>query len=397
MMDVVTTPRRYRVGVRLPEWSTGFSFRIFAGLTDFQRQRVPFQLVFNQPSGGDLPPVHIDENWEGDGLIVFRYTAAEGTAWKKRGIAVINLSAETPEGGPAFPQVTLDNGQVGILAAEHLAALGLRDFCYIHEPTRLYSHQRRNSFQTAVKAHGGRFHCIEVPASSFSDETRERRIRETLWKPLSQLPRPCGIFTKDDISAVWTVGVLSELGIRCPDEMPVLGIDDDIVFCHTTHPPLSSVAYPGRRIGFEAARLLHRMLSGEIPRSCQAMLIPPAGVVSRESTRHVILADPFVTKAMAMIRREVPRSPVQVAEVSRHCGVSRELLRQRFQELLGCSPKDEIKRLRLRHLMEVLTTTDWTLEAIAENCGYSGAEEICRFIKRNTGKTPGEIRRGHAA
>ncbi|BCU75707.1 XylR family transcriptional regulator [Luteolibacter sp. LG18] len=394
MLDDVSLPRRFRVGVRLPEWSTGFSFRIFAGLTDFQRQNAPFQLFFNQPSGGDLPATVIDETWDGDGLIVFRYTAEEGRAWKARGISVVNLSAEIPEGGPVFPRVTLDNAKVGAMAADHLAALGLRDFCYIHESTRRYSEARWKGFEEAVKAAGGRSHRIDIPVSAFPEDIRVRRIRETMRGPLSKLPRPCGIFTKDDIAAVWTITALAELGIRCPEEMPVLGVDDDIVFCHTTQPPLSSISYPGRHIGFEAAKLLHRMLSGEVPKGTDHhQAIAPAGVVSRESTRHVILKDPVVTKALAVIRREVPRTNIQVAEVARLCGVSRELLRQRFQDQLQYSPKDEIKRLRLRHLIEVLTTTDWTLEAIAENCGYSGAEEICRFIKRNTGKTTGEIRK----
>ncbi|MGC4014850.1 MAG: XylR family transcriptional regulator [Luteolibacter sp.] len=394
MTDELPLPRRFRVGVRLPEWSTGFSFRIFAGLTDFQRQSAPFQLFFNQPSGGDLPATIIDESWDGDGLIVFRYTAEEARAWKERGVAVVNLSAETPEGGPVFPRVTLDNRKIGAMAVEHLAALGLRDFCYIHESTRSYSEARWKGFEAAVKAIGGRSHRIDIPVSSFPEDIRVRRIRETMRGPILKLPRPCGIFTKDDIAAVWTLKMLSELGIRCPEEMPVLGVDDDIVFCHTTQPPLSSISYPGRHIGFEAAKLLHRMLTSEVRRSEDHLEIPPTGLVSRESTRHVILKDPVVTKALAVIRREVPRTNIQVAEVARLCGVSRELLRQRFQEQLDQSPKDEIKRLRLRHLMEILTTTDWTLEAIAENCGYSGAEEICRFIKRNTGKTTGEIRRG---
>ncbi len=385
--------RRFRVGVRLPEWSTGFSFRIFAGLTDFQRQQEAFQLVFDQPSGGDLPPAPVDGSWDGDGLIVYRYTPEEGEAWKKRGIAVVNLSAETPPDGPLFPRVTLDNEQVGKVAAEHLVALGLRDFCYVHESTRGYSTERLAGFLRGVKAHGGRLHCIEVPASSFPERTRAKRIEEAMWVPLAGLPKPCGIFAKDDIAAVWTLNTLSKLGIRCPDEMPVLGVADDIVFCHMTQPPLSSVPYPGRHVGFEAARLLHRMLSGEIPRTQKHLKIPPQGVVSRESTRHVILPDPMVTKALSLVRREVTRGCVQVADVARHCGVSRELLRQHFQQQLGRSPKEEIERLRLRHVVEVLRSTDWTLEAIAESCGFSGSDEVCRFVKRNTGKTPGEVRR----
>lgn len=394
-MTIQASHRRFRVGVRLPEWSTGFSFRLFEGLTDFQRQEEPFQLVFNQPSGGDLPASPIDANWDGDGLIVFRYTQEEGEAWRQRNIAVVNLSAEIPHSGPIFPRVTLDNEKVGTMAAEHLASLGLRDFCYIHESTRGYSEQRLEGFKQAVKAHGGRFHCIEIPASSYPESSRARAIEKLLWAPLSRLPKPCGIFAKDDIAAVWTVHMLNKLGIRCPDEMPVLGVDDDIVFCHTTHPPLSSIAYPGRTIGFAAAHLLHKMLTGDASRTQRHLKVDPPGVVWRESTHHVILQDPVVTKALAMIRQEISRRAVQVDELASHCAVSRELLRQRFQTQLGHSPKEEITRLRLRHVTEILSTTDWTLEAIAERCGFSGCEEVCRFIKRNTGKTPSAFRKGN--
>lgn len=392
-MDMANHQRRFRVGVRLPEWSTGFAFRLFEGLADFQRQRTPFQLVFNQPSGGDLQPVVIDEHWDGDGLIVFRYTREEGEAWRRRNVAVVNLSNEVPEGGPVFPRVTLNNEKVGEMAAEHLAALGLRDFCYIHESLRDYSRQRMEGFKRGVKACGGRFHCIDVPASAYAEASRAKAIDKLLSGPLSRLPRPCGLFAKDDIAGVRTIEMLGKLGIRCPDEMPVLGVDDDIVFCHTILPQLSSVAYPGRLIGFEAADLLHRMLSGLFSGTQRHLLIDPPGVVCRESTHHVILQDPVVTKALAMIRREIHRRSVHVDELASHCGVSRELLRQRFQSQLGRSPKDEITDLRLRYLIEILGTTDWTLEAIAENCGFAGSENVCRFIKRNTGRTPGEFRR----
>lgn len=376
----------------MPEWSTGFSLRLFEGFTDFQRQREPFQLVFNQPSGGDLPQTLIDENWDGDGLIVFRYSKAEGEAWRKRNIAVVNLSAEVPQAGPLFPRITLNNIKVGAMAVEHLASLGLRDFCYVHESTRHYSCQRLDGFKRAVKAIGGRFHVIDMPVSDFAESERAAAIPGMLREPLSKLPRPCGILAKDDIAGVWVINMLNELGIHCPDEMPVLGVDDDIVFCHTTHLPLSSITYPGRRIGYEAADLLHRMLKGERLVTDRHITVDSPGIVCRESTHHVILKDPVVTKALAMIRKEVARRSLQVEDVASYCGVSRELLRQRFRSQLGLSPKDEIARLRLRNTTEILTTTDWTLEAVAENCGFSSCEELCRFIKRTTGKTPSELR-----
>src|SRR5690606_12680535 len=120
-----------------------------------------------------------------------------------------------------------------------------------------YSLERLEAFQAAVAEMGGRFHAIEVPVSSYPLPSRPSRIERCLSVPLAALPKPCGIFCKDDIMAVWVMRLLKILGLRCPEEMPVLGVSDDVVFCHTTVPAMSSISYPGRKIGRAAAELLH--------------------------------------------------------------------------------------------------------------------------------------------
>jgi LacI family transcriptional regulator len=210
---------------------------------------------------------------------------------------------------------------------------------------------------------------------------------------LEELPRPCGILTKDDIAAVWTLRILKQLGIRCPDEMPLLGISDDIVFCHMMDPPLSSIPYSGRSVGLQAATLLHRMMSGERIQNDFRIEVAPQAVIHRESTRRVMLNDVIVTRALDFLRGQVERRTVHVGEIARHAGVSRELLRQRFQAVLGCSPKERIEQQRCLHVCDLLRNTDLTLESLAFECGFSGSDEVCRFIKRLTGKTPGAVRR----
>ncbi len=385
--------KHFRVGVRLPEWATGFVFRVFEGLIDFQRSKGAFvEMHFDQPSGGDLPAAPIDGDWHGDGLLAFRYTAEEAEAWRSRGISVVNLSTEFPGDEPEFPRVTMDNARAGKMAVEHLASLGLRDFAYVHESTRRYSLERLEAFREAVLAAGGRFHRIDVPVSSYPIPARPARIERCISVPLASLPKPCGIFCKDDIAAVWVIRVLKTLGIRCPEEMPVLGVSDDVVFCHTTIPAMSSISYPGRRIGFAAAELLHRMMSGEKVPPRHRILVPPAGLARRESTGRVILPDPVVTRALDHLRENIGRAGVSVDSLARKVGVSRELLRQRFHAALGRSPKEEIERLRCLRVCDYLHRTDLTLEAIAEECAFSGPDDVCRFIKRMTGKTPGKIR-----
>ena len=385
--------RRFRVGVRLPEWATGFIFRVFEGLIEFQRSKVRFELHFDQPSGGDLPPAPIDKNWKGDGLLVMRYTAEEAAAWRKQGISVVNLSTEFPGKIPAFPRVTMNNQHIGRLGAEHLRSLGLREFAYIHESSRRYSAERLEGFRKAVIEAGGRCHVIEVPASTYPSRSRPKHIDKCMLQPLEKLPRPCGIFTKDDIAAVWTLRCLKQLGISCPDEMPILGVSDDIVFCHMMDPPISSIPYSGERIGFQSATLLHRMMSGESIPNDHRIEVSPRSVIHRESTRRVMLTDAVVTRALNFLRGQIEHRSIQVEELAREAGVSRELLRQRFQAVLGCSPKEQIERLRCFHVCDLLRTTNLTLESLAYECGFSGSDEVCRFIKRMTGKTPGSIRR----
>ncbi|MGB0992621.1 MAG: substrate-binding domain-containing protein [Akkermansiaceae bacterium] len=352
------------------------------------------ELHFDQPTGGDIPDYPIDENWRGDGLLVYRYTTAEAKAWRKAGISVVNLSTLVPDDDSAvLPRVTIDNDAVGQIAYDHLANLGLKHFAYLHESMRLYSELRLASFRKAVEAGGGEFYQVDVPVSSYPARTRPAQIEECLKEQLKALPKPCGLLLKDDIAGVYTSRLLTKIGIKCPDEIALLGISDDIVFCHTTQPPLSSISYPGRKIGFAAIQLLDALMRGKRVANNHWHTLPPGQVIHRESTRHVILSDVLVSNALDYIREETLTRPVSVSELCQKMAASRESLRQRFINALGHSPKKEIERIRCQHLTKRLIETEDTLDAIAIDHGFAGSDEICRYVKRQTGKTPGQVRR----
>ena len=146
----------------------------------------------------------------------------------------------------------------------------------------------------------------------------------------------------------------------------MLGVSDDVVFCHTTVPAMSSIAYPGRRIGRAAADLLHRMMNREKIPPRHRVTVPPAGLAQRESTGRVILDDPVVTRALDHLRENILRKGISVDALARKAGVSRELLRQKFHAALGRSPKEEIERLRCLRVCDYLHRTNFTLEAIGD-------------------------------
>lgn len=385
--------RRYRVGVRLIDWSQGYCYRLFPGIIEVARSGHDLDLVFEQPSGGDIAPVRIDEHWEGDGLLVYRYSAAEAKAWTKRGIKVVNLSAEFPSNGPKFPRVTLDNESVGVMAARHLMTLGLKRFAYWHDPHRRYSIERLDGYRGELKREGFATQVFEVPASHYAESERAERIETLGWKLLSKLEAPAGLFAKDDISAVCAMRALGTLGLRCPEDVPVVGVADDTVYCHITRPALSSVRFPGRAIGSRAMQLLISMMNGEKVPEDTRIRIPASQLTVRESTGLVELPDEVVTKAMRFIREHSPKRSVTVDELCRASGVSRELLRQRFQSMLGRTPKEEVDRQRAEIICERLRQTTWKIERIAEETGFGAADELCRFFKRTMNQTAGEYRK----
>lgn len=391
--------RRYRVGLRLVDWMQGFGIRILQGILDHVRtQNVDWDVILDRASGGDLPPEPIGADWEGDGLLVFRHTREEAAAWRLKGIPVVNLSMEFPAGTRPFPQVTMDNRAVAELAAEHLVSLGLKRLAFWHDPDRLYSKERLEHFTRRAQALGCEVQTLKVPAWIHPLEIRHEKVTEAAWKEMGRLTLPCGLFAKDDVSALCALRTAQVLGIRCPQDLAIVSVNDDPIYCETSRPPLSSIRYPGRLSGQTAAFLLQDLMDGKRRDDGRIHLrLPPGPLVRRESSGNIEFADPVVRKALAIIQREAGRGQIAVADLARQVGVSRELLRQRFHQALGRGPKHEVDLARCAELESRLSSSNETLEALAEATGFSGPDDLSRFFKRMNGRSPGVFRKDFRA
>jgi LacI family transcriptional regulator len=208
------------------------------------------------------------------------------------------------------------------------------------------------------------------------------------------MPKPIGIMAKDDIAAATLVAACQRLGYRVPDDVAVAGVNNDERFCYTTSPPLTAVRYPGEAIGYQAAMLLDALLQGDRdvePRT----VVPVGGLVERESTDTLHIDDAVVAEAVRRIRREAATDPLQVNELVAASGLSRAAFKRRFVKVLGEGPKAEIKRVRLRHLEELLRTTDWPIKRIAGHMKFESIEDLGRFMRRETGMTATAFRNRH--
>jgi LacI family transcriptional regulator len=392
----VLVPPRFRVGIRLQDWSEGFGYRIIPGIAQFLGEAGPWEIDYDHRHCGDLWSTPITEDWKGDGLMVFRHTAREAAAWRKKGIRVLNLSAEFPDGEP-FPRLTVDNGALAERAVEYLTGLGLRDLAYWHDPCRGYSLERLHAFEAASAALGCKVQTLVVPTGGLSPARKAKVMEKTAVPQLLALPRPCGLLAKDDVAGLAAVRLCRKLGIRCPEDLAVLAVNDDPAHCQLSWPALSSIRFPGRRFGYSAARLLHELMTGEREDGPWRELVQPGPVVPRQSSGRIEFPDSAVAPAMTVIAREAPLRPLSVIEVCHEAGVSRELLRSRMQALIGRTPKQEIDRVRLAALEAKLAFTDLTLAAIADEMKFYGADDLSRFYRRLRGRAPGQFRAGQAS
>ena len=164
------------------------------------------------------------------------------------------------------------------------------------------------------------------------------------------------------------------------------------MYCYSQFPALSTIAYPGRKVGFEAAALLDRQLRGGIEPGL-VRRIPVDDVIARGSTNALPVQDPEVGRLLAWIRQRAPTDPIQVAELTEHCGLSVSAISSRFRQIMGHSPKQEIQMVRLKRLKQLLRTTDRSLSEIASLMGFASTHELSRFFLRETGTRPSAWRK----
>lgn len=377
------------VGIRVPSWAS-FTRPIFRGIVDFIRNNEQWQIQTLVDSTNEMAPVLIDENWRGDGLILFRFSEEEAKIFKQCKIPVVNLSAECL--GKGFPTVIPNNFEIGKQAAQHMLTLGLKNFSYWGDPSRNYSIERGSAFEKQINSAG--FDCIKVQIEPdhLPWDGRWVMMHERIVKELDRLPKPVGIFAKDDMLGSNIIRICNEVGILVPEEVAVMGTNADEVFCQISTPPLSSVAYPGESVGYEAARLLSKMMNGQYIKNDHLVTMPIRDIVARESTNTFAIDDLVVTQAVQYIRAVAPVYPIHVSEVAARSSLSLSGFNKHFVQLMGHTPKEEIKRVRLAKLQTLLKNSNEKISHIAMDMKFGSPEELSRFFKRETGMVPKEYR-----
>jgi LacI family transcriptional regulator len=210
---------------------------------------------------------------------------------------------------------------------------------------------------------------------------------------LTSLPRPLGLFAGCDMWGRTLLRFCTEFGLQVPDDVALIGVDDDEVICETAFPTLSSVRVPWRRVGLEAAHLLHQLLEGGPPPS--TVRVPPTGVHARRSSDGIAVTDPDVAAALRFIHANAHRR-VSVPEILRHVPVGRHTLQRGFRRVLGRTILAEVRRVRVAAARQLLVSTSLSVEEIASLSGFPSADKFGKAFRAETGVTPSAYRLRHA-
>jgi len=291
----------------------------------------------------------------------------------------------------SLPRVSTDDVAVGRLAAAHLLSLGLPHFAFFGSRAHYYSLLREQGFRQAISAVGLSCHVFLGGAGAEGDGRAPREPDRPIEQWVRGLPKPIGIMASTDARALDLLAVCRKLDIDVPRSVAVLGVDNDEVFCELAVPTLSSIALSTQRIGYEAARMLDRLMEGEAAPQ-RELLVPPAGVVPRRSSDLPSILDPDVAAAVRYISLHV-QDDLQVADVLREVPVSRRGLEQRFLKALGRTPAAEILRAQVEVAKQLLAETEEPMNRVALAAGFSNAKQLGASFHHQTGVSPTAFRR----
>ncbi len=363
----------------LIDTSSVYGRELIEGIGRYAAEHGPWS-IYHEDRGlfDPLPPLL--KRWQGDGIVARSVRKTDLKRLLATRLPVVELFADF---ALSPPQVSPSEETIGQLAADHFLERGLRNLAYFASDWAWWIDTRRNAFARAIERRDdpGNYFALQPSRNS-----KNRLDENDLIGWLDSLPKPCGVFCACDVYAIQVTNACRRRGIAVPTQIAVLGVDNDPVVCSVSFPPLSSIDLNSKRVGYEAAALLDRMMAAEPPPK-KNITVEPSRVVTRESTDMMAVEDADVALAIRLIREHACRG-LRVKEVVEAVGLSRRVLQQRFKRLLQRTPKEELMRVQVERAKMLLTETGMSVEQIAKCTGFGAFAYFVRAFRRETGITP---------
>lgn len=302
---------------------------------------------------------------------------------------------------PGTVSVGANHETCGQLAAHHFIAHRMANFAFCGWEGLCFSVAREEAFARTLRQNRSACQVYRSPKRTMKDyvETSVQRERLTLppdaaelGKWLKSLPKPVGVFCANDLRAWQVNAICRKHGIPVPNQVAVLGADNDSVPCLFSNPALSSVDTDTFGTGYRAAETLQQLMAGEPSADRGRRLIEPLGVESRDSTAVYPVDPPWLAAALVHIRDNVAKGLI-ASDVAKHVGMSYVSVEKAFKKKLGTTIQKEIMASRLEVARHLLATTHRSLEETAKLSGFSSPQYLCLCFQKACGISPLAYRR----
>ena len=387
--------RRYSVAL-IVETSSNYGRNLLDGIVRFKKTQSDWSVFLEEQDLRGGPPEWLID-WNGDGIICRSTNPEIAQMVRSRKIPFVDLNDRRDEKSE-FASLRSDDHAIGRLGARHFMERGFRSFGFFGFDQEAWSRRREESFVGELKQK--RHECSIFKSKWHSLSNREleqpRKLslayeRKRITRGLKGVPKPVGVMASNDIAGknILDCCLLAEIAV--PEQVAVLGVDNNEVICNLCEPPLSSVMPNSEQIGFSAAERLAKLMAGEkvTPR---LQCFDPLDVRLRQSSSVYAIEDPDLANALSFLRTNACFG-ISVKQVLEHTKLSRSSLERRMRKLLGHSPQQEIRNCQLKQVRSLLAKTDMSIEQIAVSCGFEHPEYLHVVFKRELNMTPGDYRK----
>ena len=378
------------------ESSTAYGRGILRGVAKYSRLHGPWSInmdpweIYNK----ELPRM---SGWQGEGIIARVSSEKVAERIMDSRLPAVTLASDSTkrlsvlrkDRWAVIPRVITNSKAIGRLAAEHLLDRGFRHFAFCGIPYCSWSQKRKESFSDRIEQAG--YECRLYSEPLLRRDRLWEKEQTSLARWLHSLPRPVGLMACNDERARYVVETARVIGLMIPEEVAVIGVDNDELLCDLSNPQLSSVAMNVEQAGYEAAALLARLMAGE-KMAGQEIYVEPIRVVVRQSTNVLAIPNKEVAAAIRFIR-EHAKDIIRVDDVINAVSTSRRLMERHFQRILGRSILKEIQRVKVELAREILLKTEVSIADVARDSGFSNATHLGVIFKREIGLTPLAYRR----
>ena len=334
-----------------------------------------------------IHPLSLLQEWGVQGIIACDTDIDEEML--DSGIPVVSLAVKHKI--PGVVNVVGDVIQSGQMAAEYLLECGLRNFAFCGIGKFYWSEGRLENFRDRIKKAGFETHIFVEPESLYYSTWKKTQV--TLSKWLRDLPKPLGIMTCADDCSQHVLEACKINDIKIPEEISIIGVDNDDLICLFSNPTLSSIALNFGHAGYEAARVLDKMMKKQ-KTTKQDIMVYTDRVVERQSTNILTIDNKEVAKALHFMRDNA-KFPIQVSDVVDATSFSRRNLELKFLKHCGCSINNKIQHYRIMLICQMLTKTDMTVSQIALELGFSNISHLSRYFHKLMKISPSDYRKKH--